>query len=142
MKKQSIYLVFTFLLLIPYLCSLTLIGICYNALVRHSSNIFRSLVGALVGAIICLQLRLRFNAHLIQYLTKYQIIYLNKFYVFIVFVDVNFYLSIIFSRFCSLLVCNGFSKEIFLIILYYWKFSWHCITYYANFNMYWCLHRI
>ena len=52
MKKQSIYLVFTFLLLIPYLCSLTLIGICYNALVRHSSNILRSLVGALVGAII------------------------------------------------------------------------------------------
>ena len=39
MKKQNIYLVFTFLLLIPYLCSLTLIGICYNALVRHSSDL-------------------------------------------------------------------------------------------------------
>lgn len=52
MKKQNIYLVFTFLLLIPYLCSLTLIGICYNALVRHSSDLFRTFVGALVGAII------------------------------------------------------------------------------------------
>ena len=52
MKKQNIYLVFTFLLLIPYLCSLTLIGICYNALVRHSSDLFRSFIGALVGTII------------------------------------------------------------------------------------------
>ena len=52
MKKQNIYLVFTFLLLIPYLCSLTLVGICYNALVRHSSDIFRSFIGALVGTII------------------------------------------------------------------------------------------
>lgn len=47
MKKQNIYLVFTFLLLIPYLCSLTLIGICYNALVRHSSDLFRSFIGCL-----------------------------------------------------------------------------------------------
>lgn len=52
MKKERIYLVFTFLLLIPYLCSLTMIGICYNALVRHSSSGWRTAVGALVGAII------------------------------------------------------------------------------------------
>lgn len=52
MKKERIYLVFVFLLLIPYLCSLTMIGICYNALVRHSDNLWRTLVGALVGALI------------------------------------------------------------------------------------------
>lgn len=52
MKKERIYLVFTFLLLIPYICSLSIIGICYNALVRHSDNLWRTLVGALVGAMI------------------------------------------------------------------------------------------
>lgn len=52
MKRERIYLVFVFLLLIPYLCSLSLIGICYNALVRHSDNTWRTLVGALVGALI------------------------------------------------------------------------------------------
>ncbi|MBP2057604.1 hypothetical protein J2Z60_000775 [Lactobacillus colini] len=52
MKRERIYLVFVFLLLIPYLCSLTMVGICYNALVRHSSNLWRTLVGALVGALI------------------------------------------------------------------------------------------
>ncbi|MBD5430319.1 hypothetical protein [Lactobacillus sp.] len=52
MKRERIYLVFIFLLLIPYLCSLTIVGICYNALVRHSSNVWRTLVGAFVGALI------------------------------------------------------------------------------------------
>lgn len=52
MKKERIYLVFTFLLLIPYICSLAIIGIGYNALVRHSDNIWRTVIGALVGAII------------------------------------------------------------------------------------------
>lgn len=52
MKKERIYLVFTFLLLIPYLCSLALIGISYNALVRHSAELWRTAVGALVGALI------------------------------------------------------------------------------------------
>ena len=52
MKKERIYLVFIFLLLIPYLCSLSLIGISYNALVRHAGDAWRTIVGALVGAII------------------------------------------------------------------------------------------
>lgn len=52
MKRERIYLVFIFLLLIPYLCSLAMVGICYNALVRHSDNLWRTLVGAFVGALI------------------------------------------------------------------------------------------
>lgn len=52
MKKERIYLVFIFLLLIPYLCSLGIIGICYNALVMHSASFWRTMVGALVGALI------------------------------------------------------------------------------------------
>ncbi|GAA3631849.1 hypothetical protein GCM10022297_08710 [Lactobacillus hamsteri] len=52
MKKSHVLLVFTFLLLIPYICSLAVIGIGYNALVLHSGEICRSLIGAFVGAII------------------------------------------------------------------------------------------
>lgn len=52
MKKSHVLLVFTFLLLIPYLCSLTIIGIGYNALVLHSAELFRSLAGALIGSLI------------------------------------------------------------------------------------------
>lgn len=52
MKKERIYLVFIFLLLIPYICSLGIIGICYNALVMHSTSFWRTIVGALVGALI------------------------------------------------------------------------------------------
>lgn len=52
MKKSHILLVFIFLLLVPYLCSLTMIGIGYNALVLHSAELIRSLIGALVGALI------------------------------------------------------------------------------------------
>lgn len=52
MKKVRIYLVFVFLLLIPYLCSLALIGSCYDALVYHSANAWRSAVGAFIGALI------------------------------------------------------------------------------------------
>lgn len=52
MKKSHIFLVFTFLLLIPYICSLIIIGIGYNALVLHASSIWRLGVGAIVGALI------------------------------------------------------------------------------------------
>lgn len=52
MKKERIYLVFIFLLLIPYLCSLGLIGISYNALVRHAGDLGRTIIGALIGALI------------------------------------------------------------------------------------------
>lgn len=52
MKKSHVLLVFFFLLLIPYLCSLTIIGIGYNALVLHSGEFFRSMIGAFMGAII------------------------------------------------------------------------------------------
>lgn len=52
MKKSHVLLVFTFLLLIPYLCSLTIIGIGYDALVLHSADVFRTTVGAFVGSLI------------------------------------------------------------------------------------------
>lgn len=52
MKKSHILLVFIFLLLIPYICSLIIISLGYNALVLHSGEIIRSLIGAFVGAII------------------------------------------------------------------------------------------
>ncbi len=52
MKKSHVLLVFIFLLLIPYLCSLTIIGIGYNALVLHSAEIIRTLIGALIGSLI------------------------------------------------------------------------------------------
>lgn len=52
MKKSHVLLVFTFLLLIPYICSLLIVGIGYNALVLHSAEIYRTLIGALVGAVI------------------------------------------------------------------------------------------
>lgn len=52
MKKSHVLLVFIFLLLIPYLCSLTIIGIGYNALVLHSGDLFRTLIGAFVGSLV------------------------------------------------------------------------------------------
>lgn len=52
MKKSRIFIVVLFLLLIPYLCSLMIIGIGYNALVLHSSSFWRSLVGALCGSLL------------------------------------------------------------------------------------------
>ncbi|WP_338211874.1 hypothetical protein [Lactobacillus juensis] len=52
MKKSHVILVFTFLLLIPYLCSLTIIGIGYDALVLHSADFLRTTIGATVGALI------------------------------------------------------------------------------------------
>lgn len=52
MKKSHVFLVFIFLLLIPYLCSLTIIGLGYNALVLHSGDLFRTTIGAFVGALI------------------------------------------------------------------------------------------
>lgn len=57
MKKSHILLVFTFLLLIPYICSLMIIGIGYNALVLHSGEIFRSLIGSLCGAFIMIGIK-------------------------------------------------------------------------------------
>lgn len=52
MKKSQLFLVFVFLLLIPYICSLTIIGLGYNALVLHSAELFRTCIGAFVGAIL------------------------------------------------------------------------------------------
>lgn len=52
MKKSKVSAVFIFLLVIPYLCTLTLIGIGFNALVAHPASLWRTAVGAFVGALI------------------------------------------------------------------------------------------
>ncbi|MCH3906630.1 MAG: hypothetical protein LKF01_00905 [Lactobacillus sp.] len=58
MKRNHHYLpVFIFLLLIPYLCSLIIIGLGYNALVNHATSPWRSLIGALVGAMLMMAIK-------------------------------------------------------------------------------------
>lgn len=52
MKKSHILLVFTLLLLVPYICSLAIIGIGYNALVLHAADPVRTIIGATIGAFI------------------------------------------------------------------------------------------
>lgn len=52
MKQYKIIAVFITLLAIPYLATLALIGISYNAVVIHSDNLWRTLVGASVGSMI------------------------------------------------------------------------------------------
>ncbi len=52
MKTSKVNSVFLFLLVIPYLCTLALIGIAFNALVLHSASLWRTVIGALVGAMI------------------------------------------------------------------------------------------
>lgn len=52
MKKSKIIALFITLLVVPYLCTLTLIGVSYNALVLHSDSWWRTIVGSLVGALI------------------------------------------------------------------------------------------
>ena len=57
MKKNKVADVFVFLLVIPYLCTLTLIGIGFNALVIHPASLWRTAVGALVGAFIMFMIK-------------------------------------------------------------------------------------
>ena len=52
MKTSKVNSVFLFLLVIPYLCTLALIGIAFNALGLHSASLWRTVIGALVGAMI------------------------------------------------------------------------------------------
>lgn len=56
-KNHHYFSVFIFLLLVPYLCSLTIIGLGYNALVNHSASLWRSLIGALVGAMLMMGIK-------------------------------------------------------------------------------------
>ncbi|WP_155286523.1 hypothetical protein [Lacticaseibacillus zhaodongensis] len=50
MTGRKAMTIFIFLFAIPYLCGLGIIGVAYNALVMHSDSLWRSLVGATVGA--------------------------------------------------------------------------------------------
>lgn len=56
-RNHHYFLVFIFLLLIPYLCSLAIIGLGYNALVNHSASPWRSVIGAFVGAILMMAIK-------------------------------------------------------------------------------------
>ncbi|WDF83502.1 hypothetical protein PQ472_04500 [Lacticaseibacillus pabuli] len=50
MTSKKAFAIFIFLFVIPYLCGLAIIGVAYNAMVLHSTSLWRSAVGALVGA--------------------------------------------------------------------------------------------
>ena len=50
MTNRRATLIFIFLFIIPYISAQIMIGIAYNALVLHSDSLWRSLVGAFVGA--------------------------------------------------------------------------------------------
>lgn len=50
MNSKKAFAIFFFLFVIPYLSALAIIGVAYNAMVLHSDSLWRSLVGATVGA--------------------------------------------------------------------------------------------
>lgn len=52
MSNKKIAAVYLFLFLLPYLCALLVIGTSYNALVLHSASLWRTFVGAAVGAVV------------------------------------------------------------------------------------------
>ena len=58
MSNKKAILVYTFMLVIPYILSLALIGIAYNALVLHSASLWRTAVGSCVGACIMLAVKI------------------------------------------------------------------------------------
>ncbi len=58
MSNKKAILVYTFLLVIPYVLSLALIGISFNALVLHSASLWRTMVGSVVGACIMLAVKI------------------------------------------------------------------------------------
>ena len=140
-EKTKHLLSIYFLLLIPYLCSLTLIGICYNALVRHSSDIFRSFIGALVGTIIMFAIKATIQRpldlvsdevpnNLFKQILRFYSIRRRKFLL----------ICNCLVDFCPLPACHGLSKKILLTIFYYWQFRWNSLIDHANFNMYWRLY--
>ncbi|KRL13373.1 hypothetical protein [Schleiferilactobacillus perolens] len=52
MSNKKIAAVYLFLFLLPYLCALLVIGTSYNALVLHSASLWRTIIGAAVGAVV------------------------------------------------------------------------------------------
>lgn len=57
MSNKKVIIVYTFLLVIPYILSLALIGVAYNGLVLHSASLWRTVVGSFVGACIMLAVK-------------------------------------------------------------------------------------
>ncbi|WP_416353242.1 hypothetical protein ACNAN0_10520 [Agrilactobacillus fermenti] len=57
MSNKKAILVYTFLLVIPYILSLALIGIAFNALVLHSASLWRTIIGSIVGSFIMLAVK-------------------------------------------------------------------------------------
>lgn len=58
MSNKKTVSVYTFLLVIPYILSLALIGIAYNALVLHSASLWRTIIGSIVGSCIMLAVKI------------------------------------------------------------------------------------
>ncbi|KRK74160.1 hypothetical protein [Lacticaseibacillus nasuensis] len=52
MSDRKASVIFFFFFVIPYLAAQFMIGIAYNALVLHASSVWRTLIGAGVGAVI------------------------------------------------------------------------------------------
>lgn len=51
MSNKKILVIYSFFFVIPYIICFLLIGTAYNSLVNHSSSIWRTLIGCLVGAL-------------------------------------------------------------------------------------------
>lgn len=51
MTNKKVLAIYTFLFLVPYLVCLALIGTSYNSLVSHSSSLWRTFVGGIIGAL-------------------------------------------------------------------------------------------
>lgn len=52
MSNKKVFVIYTFLFIIPYILCLSLIGVCYNALIFHYNSWWRLIVCALIGAIL------------------------------------------------------------------------------------------
>lgn len=57
MSNKKILIIHIFFFLIPYTICYLLIGTAYNSLVNHSSSIWRTLIGCLVGALSMLAIK-------------------------------------------------------------------------------------
>lgn len=56
-NRKATY-IFLFLFVIPYLFALVLIGTCYNALLVHTGSWWRTIVGALIGAVLLMLVKI------------------------------------------------------------------------------------
>lgn len=51
MTNKKVIAIYTFLFLIPYFICIALIGTSFNSLVSHSTSIWRTFIGSIIGAL-------------------------------------------------------------------------------------------